>query len=165
MQQVLREGMRRELGRSFQLVRAGWVGLVATLALAAWWALDPSREGLAAALVACAVAGWLSSFLFGILQRIVPFLLSMHLAGARRRAPTPSSLTDERALAVHRVAHIAALTLFAGALLLDQPLLLVAAAAAGTVGAAAFLIFLGTAIRRARKAQFIESPDGAKRQP
>lgn len=163
MRLVLREGMRRELGGSFQLVRAGWAGLAATLVLAAWWAVDPTRDGLASALVVCAVAAWLDSFLFGILQRIVPFLLAMHLAGARRRAPTPSSLTDERALAVHRVTHILSLMLLAAALLLDQALWLWAAAAAGTVGAAGFLVFLATALRRARQAAPTASRSGATR--
>jgi hypothetical protein len=43
------------------------------------------------------VAGWLLTFLFGILQRIAALLVSMHLAGTKTRAPTPSSLTHERA--------------------------------------------------------------------
>ena len=39
------------------------------LALAAWWALDHERAGLPTALIASALIGWLTSFLFGILQR------------------------------------------------------------------------------------------------
>lgn len=87
MQQVLRQGMRRHLGGSFQLVRLGWGALLVTWALAAWWAVDGERAGLATALLACAVAGWLMSFLLGIVQRIVPFLVSMHGAGAGGARP------------------------------------------------------------------------------
>jgi hypothetical protein len=152
MQTVMRGGMRRELGGSFKLVRAGWAALAATLALAAWWALEPTRAGLAAALVACAVAGWLFSFLFGILQRIVPFLVSMHLAGARRRAPTPASLTDERALAVHRVAHLAALGALALGLVFDRAAWVVASAVLGGIGALAFGHFFVQLLRRTKVA-------------
>lgn len=153
MRGVIRAGMRRELGGSFQLVRLGWAGLLATLVLAAWWALDPERAGLPAALLACAVAGWLMSFLFGILQRIVPFLVSMHLAGTARRAPAPSALTHERALTVHRACHGVALALLALAIGLDSAPLALAAAAAGGVGAIALAGFFFVVVRRAVQAR------------
>ncbi|MBE7417935.1 MAG: hypothetical protein HS128_09280 [Ideonella sp.] len=148
MRAVMRAGMRRELGGSFQLVRLGWAGLLATLVLAAWWALEPDRAGLLTALVACAVAGWLLSFLFGILQRIVPFLVSMHLAGTIRRAPAPSALTHERALAVHRVCHGVALALLALAIGFDSASLALVAAAVGGAGALAFALFFVVVVRR-----------------
>lgn len=151
MRQVLREGMRRELGGSFVLVRLGWGGLITVLALSAWWALDAGREGLSTAVLACALVGWLLSFLFGMLQRIVPFLVSMHLAGSRRRAPTPSSLTDERALTVHRCCHAAALALLALAIALDSAAAVRVASAVGVIGALGFVGFLATALRRARR--------------
>jgi hypothetical protein len=148
MHRVMRSGMRRELGGSFRLVRLGWTAMFVTWALAAWWALDAARPGLVTALLACAVLAWLTSFLLGILQRIVPFLVSMHGAGAGRRAPTPASLTDERALAVHRVAHGAALVLLVIGLAIDQPLPVQAAAACGAVGALAFGRFVFVALQR-----------------
>jgi hypothetical protein len=151
MRRVMRAGMRRALGGSFVLVRIGWGGLIATLTLGAWWALDGARAGLSTAVVACALALWLLSFLFGILQRIVPFLVSMHLAGTRRRAPTPSSLTDERALTLHRRCHAAALALLALAIALDSAAAAIAASAVGCVGALGFVGFLLTAWRRMRR--------------
>ena len=153
MRQVMRQGMRRELGGSFRLVRLGWGGLIATLALAAWWALDPEWAGATTALVACAAMVWLMSFLFGILQRIVPFLVSMHLAGAGRRAPTPSGLTDERALGVHRSGHVAALVLTMLAIAIDSALVGYAAAMAGVVGALGFGVFFVVVLKRARRAR------------
>jgi hypothetical protein len=153
MRQVMRAGMRRELGGSFRLVRLGWGGLIAALALTVWWALDPEWAGTTTALVACAVMGWLMSFLFGILQRIVPFLVSMHLAGTGRRAPTPSGLTDERALGVHRIGHAAALVLTTLAIAGDSVLAAYAASLAGVVGALGFLVFFVVVLRRARRAR------------
>jgi hypothetical protein len=151
MRRVMRSGMRRELGGSFRLVRLGWAAMFVTWALAAWWALDAARPGLVTALLVCAVLGWLASFLLGILQRIVPFLVSMHGAGAGRRAPTPASLTDERALAVHRFGHAAALGLLGVGLVTGHELPVKLAALSGTVGALAFLRFMASAwMRRSR---------------
>ena len=154
MRRVLREGMRRELGGSFCLVRAGWAGLVLALALGLWWALDPLPQArLTTALVACALLGWLASFLFGILQRIVPFLTSMHLAGTRRRAPTPSSLTDERWLTLHRWCHGAALAALAVGIAFDDTLAVRLAAVLGATGAVGFAVFLALVWVKSRSAR------------
>jgi len=153
MRGVMRHGLRRELGGSFRLVRLAWAMLGITLVLAAWWALDRARAGLATALVASALLGWLASFLFGILQRIVPFLVAMHLGGTVRRAPTPSSLTDERALAWHRRGHAAALVLLALAIGFDSVPAALAAASAGMLGALAFGAFFVGVLRRTARAR------------
>ena len=92
--------MRRELGRSFTLVKIGWAGLAASLVLAAGLVLDLPVPRLATWFGLCLIGVWLLSFLLGMLQRILPFLAAMHAGGAgRRRAPTPSALTSERAAA------------------------------------------------------------------
>jgi hypothetical protein len=153
MHSVMRQGLRRDLGGSFRLVRIAWLMLCITWALAAWWALDPARPGLATALIGSALLGWLTSFLFGILQRIVPFLVAMHLGGTVKRAPTPSSLTDERALIWHRIGHAAALVLFVLAITLDSALAALSAALAGTVGALAFGAFFVEVLRRTVRAR------------
>lgn len=153
MLDVMRQGMRRELGGSFRLVRLAWLMLGVTWALGVWWALDRQRAGLVTALIASALLGWLSSFLFGIVQRIVPFLVAMHLGGTVKRAPTPSSLTDERALALHRGGHASALALLALAIALDSPLAALAASLAGTAGALAFALFFVAVLRRTARAR------------
>ncbi|HET7527662.1 MAG TPA: hypothetical protein VFK10_17090, partial [Burkholderiaceae bacterium] len=86
-------------------------------------------------------------------QRIVPFLVAMHLGGNVKRAPTPSSLTDERALAVHRVGHAVALALLALAIVLDSRLAALAAASVGAVGALAFATFFVAVLRRTARAR------------
>ncbi len=160
MHGVMRQGLRRELGGSFRLVRLAWLMLGLTWVLAAWWAFDRARAGLATALLASALLGWLTSFLFGILQRIVPFLVAMHLGGTVKRAPTPSSLTHERALTWHRLGHAAALVLLALAIALDSAPAALAAAVAGTVGALAFGVFFVAVLRRTSRAR--GAPGGSR---
>ena len=77
----------------------------------------------------------------------------MHLAGVARRAPTPSSLSHERALALHRFAHLAAITLLAAGFVVDNAALVIAAAAAGAVGAAGFGVFFVISLVRVRRAR------------
>jgi hypothetical protein len=154
MRAVWRAGMRSDGGGSLRLMQLGWAGLCISLVLVAAWALGGGEDrGVAVGVVVCAVAGWLMSFLFGVLQRIVPFLASMHLAGTSRRAPTPSSLTDEAALGVHRHAHVAALALLALGLGFDSAWAVTAAAAAGVTGAGAFVQFVARTLLRARAAR------------
>jgi len=151
MRETLRTGMRRELGRSFTLVKIGWGGLAASLpvALALVWELPVPR--LAGWFGLCVAGVWLLSFLAGMLQRILPFLAAMHAAGTGRRAPTPSALTDERALRIHFACHVAALCGLALALAADSALLAAAAAATGVAGALAFCWFALVVLRRLRQ--------------
>ena len=152
MRAALAGGMRRELGRSFVLVRIGWAMLLASLALALALVLDTPLPGLAPLFGLAVVGGWLLSFLFGMLQRILPFLASMHASGAARgrRPPTPSAMTAERPLAWHFACHCGALAGLAVAIVGESPLIATAAAAPGSLGAAAFGIFFVSLLRRLR---------------
>jgi hypothetical protein len=98
------------------------------------------------------VGGWLLSFLLGVLQRILPFLASMHAAQGQRRPPTPSALTIDRPLAWHFGAHAAALALLAAAALADRAWLAAAAGAVGLGGALAFAAFFVVLMRRLARA-------------
>jgi hypothetical protein len=151
MRRSLATGLRRELGLSFRLVRVAWAFLVASLAAGVAVALDAPVDGLLPLFVLLVVGGWLTTFLFGILQRIVPFLASMHAgkgaAGAGRRPPTPSALTAERPLAIHFACHLVALTLLAVAIAAGSPLAARLAGAVGAAGAVAFAVFYANAVR------------------
>jgi hypothetical protein len=139
MHDALRTGMRRQLGRSFTLLRIGWAALLASLAGALALVLDAPLAGLATLFGLTLIGGWLLSFVLGILQRILPFLASMHSAGqGGQRPPTPSSLSAQRPLTIHFVCHLAALAGLALAVLADSPWLARAAAGIGALGAAAF---------------------------
>jgi hypothetical protein len=148
MRASLRGGMRRELGPSFRLVRLSWALLVASLIVALAGVLEAPFDGTATLFGALLVAGWLLTFLLGILQRIVPFLASMHAAPGRRAPPTPSGLAPRTPLAVHFTGHLVALSLLGLAIVLDAPWLLGVAALAGAVGAAAFGVFFVVVLRR-----------------
>jgi len=158
MTTALRTGMRRELGRSFRLVRIAWVLLGVSLAAGLAVALDAPVTGVDALFGLTLIVGWLLTFLLGLLQRIIPFLASMHAAGRTPRAPTPSSLTAERPLAIHFYCHVAALALLALAVVLDSIALAAAAAVAGVAGAVAFAGFFVIVQQRLRLARAAASP-------
>jgi len=150
MQAALRKGLRRELGRSFTLVRVGWALLAASLAAALAVVPDAPLPGAPTLFGLTLVGGWLLTFLLGILQRILPFLASMHVARGKRRPPTPSSLSADRPLAIHFVCHLAALAGLALAILVDSPTIAALAAGVGGFGAAAFAVFFLILLRRMR---------------
>lgn len=150
MELSLRARLRPALGTAFSLVRVSWACLLASLALAAAMALGwtPPRAGVV--FVILLVPGWLLTFLFAVLQRIVPFLASVH-AGAG--APLTSALSPQLPLATYRVLHLAALCGLLVAVALDAPWLAQAAAAAGLAGALAFGGFFVGVLLRLRDAR------------
>jgi hypothetical protein len=153
MLRALATGMRRELGRSFTLVKIGWGGLLASLVLGFGLVLDLPVPRLATWFGLCLIGVWLLSFLLGMLQRILPFLAAMHAGGAgRKRAPTPSALTNERLLRIHFGCHLAALAGLGLAIATGSGLLAAAAAAVGAAGALAFCYFYLTLLHRLQKA-------------
>jgi len=94
------------------------------------------------------VFGWLLSFLTGVLQRIMPFLASMHSTGRSTARPIlPSALTDDRAARVHLVGHGMGLALVAAGIVTGQPGLVRLGAAFGLAGALA-LIWFALGVRR-----------------
>lgn len=149
---VLASAMRRDLGRSGLLMRVGWSGLGLALVLAAAWLVTDGAEPLGRLFGLAAVGGWLLTFLLGVLQRILPFLVSMHAAQGRRRPPTPAALTLERPLVWHLRCHLAALVVLAGGLAVDSAPLIRLAGAIGSVGAVAFAVFFHVLMRRMREA-------------
>ena len=151
MLQALRSGMRRELGRSFALVKLGWAGLAASLAIAFALALDLPVPRLEAWFGLSLAGVWLLSFLLGMLQRILPFLAALHAAGTGRRSPTPSSLTDDRALRIHFCCDLAALAGLGLAIATDSAVIAAVAACIGALGALAFCFFYLILLRRLRK--------------
>ena len=159
---ALKTGMRRHLGRSFTLVRIAWAALVASLVVALAVVHDAPVDGIATQFGLVLIGGWLLTFALAILQRIVPFLASMHAAqvktGGRSLPPTPSALTAERPLAIHFACHLAALALLAVAVAADSAAAVRAAAAVGTAGALAFGAFFAVAMRRMRRTTTSATP-------
>jgi hypothetical protein len=148
MAQAMRKRMRRRLGISFVLVRIGWVLLPISIVLGAvlqnGW-LGPNGAALFGFVL---FYGWLLTFLLGVLQRIMPFLASMHAAKAGSRPPLVSDMSARPAPMVHAVCHLVAITLVTAGIALDHPLVSACGASIGVIGALAFLGFTLQVIRR-----------------
>lgn len=148
MRSAFRTSMRKRLGLSFIVIRTSWgllilallVGLVVSLGVPI-----PNGMTLFGFLL---LVGWLLSFLTGILQRIMPFLASMHVVGKGGRPPLLSELTADRPLLIHAVCHFTAIALCSAGIVLDAPLIVKAGAVIGLVGAIAFAVFAGFVVRR-----------------
>ncbi|MCC7325863.1 MAG: hypothetical protein IT521_03555 [Burkholderiales bacterium] len=145
---ALRTGIRRELGNAFRLVRIAWAMLVASLALALAMTFDVPIDGTAMLFGLTLIGGWLLSFVLGILQRIVPFLASLHAVRGAGRRPTPTTLTATRPLAIHFACHCVALALLFISVMVPVADIVRIAAATGTTGAIAFTIFFAIVLRR-----------------
>jgi hypothetical protein len=149
MLRVLAKGMRKRLGLSFVLVRAAWAMLPATLlvGLAALYGLAGPNGATLFGL--CLLGGWLLTFLLAILQRILPFLVSMHVTSAARGGPPLlSELASATPLKIHAVCHGIALLGLAVAITIDDILLARAASAVGLAGALAFAWFSASMMGR-----------------
>jgi hypothetical protein len=151
MQQVLASGMRRRLGLSFVLIRAAWALLAATpvIALAALHGFAGANGGTLFGLVL--IGGWLLTFLFGVLQRILPFLASMH-ASRSGAPPSMSELAAAWPLKLHAVCHGAALAALTMAILLDSAWLARGGGVIGLVGALSFAWFTAAVTRHVARA-------------
>jgi len=147
MRQVLASGMRKRLGLSFVLVRAAWTMLLAA-PLAGLAALYGIAGPNGPTLFGFLLLGWLLTFLLGILQRILPFLASMHATAAGSASPLMSELAESTPLKVHAACHAIALALIAIAIATDIVPMMVAGAVVGLAGALAFAWFTADVLRR-----------------
>jgi hypothetical protein len=151
LERALRARLRPALGPGFPLVRVSWICLVASVAMALFIALEmaPPRALLLFGLLL--VPGWLLTFLLGVLQRIVPFLASVHASTTARGTPLISALTPGPLLALHQALHVAALAALLVAALLGAPWLARAGAAAGLAGAVVFAVFFAFVLMKVRQ--------------
>lgn len=141
MRVALRMRMRKRLGLSFVLVRASWGMLGFAMALGLSVAAGISVPNGQTLFWFLALAGWLLTFLTAVLQRIMPFLATMHATGQGGRPPLVSELSSTMPLRVHAVLHLAAIALVAAGIILDMERLVQIGAAAGLAGACAFCLF------------------------
>lgn len=158
MRGIFATAMRRDLGLSGKLMQAGWAGLALALPVGAVALLSAAGSVWTRLFGLLAVCGWLLTFLFGVLQRVLPFLASMHAGQKLKRGPTPSALTQERPLRWHAFAHASALVLLAAGLALSSVTLIRLAGLAGSVGALAFLVFFVVLMQRLQTAMSGAAP-------
>jgi len=148
MHRALATGMRKRLGLSFALIRTAWVMLPTTLlvGLAALYGYAGSNGPTLFGFLL--IGGWLLTFLLGTLQRILPFLASMHAARTPGKSPPPiSELAASGPIKIHAMCHVMALIAVALAIVADTPALLRVGAAIGLVGASAFIWFAAGVMR------------------
>jgi len=157
---VLRRRMRKRLGRSFALFWVSWAFLPASLVLGLVLALELGPDHGAALFGAALLVGWLLTFVLAVLQRIAPFLASMH-ASRGRAPPLVSALTPEAPLAVHFYCHLTALAALALGLATGRPLVVGLGAALGLAGAVAFAWFFVGVLLRLRHAMAPAAPPTA----
>jgi hypothetical protein len=150
MARSLGQRVRRRLGPEFILIRASWGLLPLTLVLALALTLDLLPAGGPALFGFVLLFGWLLTLLTGVLQRIVPFLASMHTARSAGRTASPTKLTDDRPLVIHRCCHLAAVATVALGIASTVPGVVLAGAVLGAVGAVAFAWFVLTVFSRTR---------------
>jgi len=149
MYRVLATGMRKRLGLSFVLVRAAWIMLPITLlaGLAALYGLAGDHGSTLFGFLL--LFGWLLTFLFGILQRILPFLASMFVTPpAKGGTAIVSQLAGAAQLKLHAVCHALAVAGLAVAIVTDNAVIARAGSAVGLIGAIAFAWFTADVIRR-----------------
>lgn len=150
MNRQLAGRMRRRLGVEFVLIRASWVLLPLSILVAGGLALDALPASAPALFGFVLLYGWLLTVLMGVLQRILPFLASMHTGRSGRAPAPPSQLTAEQPLLIHRWSHLVAVAVVGFGITMDVPEAVVVGAAVGTFGAAAFAAFTVSVFRRMR---------------
>ncbi|OIR02375.1 hypothetical protein GALL_155320 [mine drainage metagenome] len=142
MAKVMKSRMRRKLGDSFILIRLGWALLPLSIlaGMATSVGLAPARLGPLFGF--WLVFGWLLTFLLGVLQRILPFLASMHSVRPGVKPVLVSALTPDRTLRLHLILHVSALVLVSAGLAGQWALAVRLGAAGGAAGALVYLAFV-----------------------
>jgi hypothetical protein len=165
MAHALRTGMRKRLGLSFVLVRIAWAMLPLTLltGLAALYGLAGSNGPTLFGFLL--VGGWLLTFLLGVLQRILPFLASMHVTRPGASPPLVSALAVSWPLKLHALCHCAALAMIGAAIASDAVILTRLGSAVGLLGAVAFAWFTADVIRRVVPTALFHEREPASRNP
>lgn len=154
---VLQTRMRKRLETFFRMVKLAWVLLPASALMGLFLALGGSPELTAPLWGWLLIFGWLLTFVTGVLQRIMPFLASMHSGANGGKTALMSRLVAERPLLIHAVLHSVALILVAAGLLAQAPLLVRAGAASGLAGAVSFALFAVELMRRYRAHELANS--------
>ena len=147
------------LGGAFLLVRVSWCCLAASLALGGALALELVPERLSVLFGVLLVPGWLLTFVLAVLQRIVPFLASVHAGAAGRGPALVSAMTPQRTLAVHRPLHLGAVALLTAGAAADVASLASAGAALGLAAAIVFGAFIVAVLLRLRGSGSQGRPD------
>ncbi len=164
MRRAERGSMRRRLGVSFLLIRTGRLALILALILSAAAQAGLAPANAPALIGFILICGWLLSFLTGILQRILPFLASVHLSGLSGAPMLLSELSPQMPLRLHAGGHLLALATIGAGIGLERTALIRLGAVSGLLGAIALALFalrIATALLLAGRT----APQAARRPP
>lgn len=138
--QLMRQGMKKNLGLSFVLVRTAWVLLLVALVVGGLTASGVLDDRGLVLFGFISLFGWLLTFLLGILQRIIPFLAAMNTS-AGGVPPRLSELASEKPLRIHAFFHFLALAAITFGIIFDDDGIILFGGICGTVGALSFAWF------------------------
>ncbi|MDV7339561.1 hypothetical protein RYZ26_08155 [Terasakiella sp. A23] len=147
---ILKGRLMKRLGPEWQLIRFGWVMMPVSLILLLGASLFESDFPLLQIGVLAAILGWLLSFILGVLQRIIPFLLSMQIARKTGMPELPSKLAHEKMLKFISPLHITAVLVMAGGIALNHVWIIRGATLLGIASGLLFISFFISALKRKR---------------
>jgi hypothetical protein len=139
---VLKTRMKKRLEPFFRMVFPAAILLPISLLTGLAVVADVPLPRLAPLWGFLMVFGWLLTLVTGLLQRIMPFLASMHSGMKPGTKPLMlSELVAQRPLDIHALCHGAAVVLVAAGIAADMVPLVQAGAVCGLAGAIAFIVF------------------------
>jgi len=144
---TLNNGMRKNLGLSFVVIKASWVMLPLGILVGAAWTFGLLGDEGGAIFGFLLLFGWLLTFLMGVLQRIIPFLAGMNMTRKVIKPPRLSQMADAWTLKVHAVCHGGALALICVGITANKTLLIHGGAVCGLIGALCFAWFTISVLR------------------
>jgi hypothetical protein len=145
MSQILQQRMRKRLGFSFMMIYLSWCALPLSIVTGTMMKLGIVKPAVFGVILLLA---WLLIFLVGILQRIAPFLTTMHLAQGRAgKAPTQAELTSEISLKICNYGYIASLALLITGICFEQPPFIQIGSLVGLCASLSLLYFLINIVR------------------
>lgn len=151
MLSILKARLRSRLGPEWHLIRFSWAMLPLSLLFGLLSLLFENFETAAHSAIFLGIIGWLVSFVLGILQRIIPFLLSMQIARRTGMPELPSKLAHAPLLKAVAPLHIIGVLSCASAIALDSTPLLIIGSLFGFLSACLFLAFFLIALLRKAK--------------
>ncbi|CAA7624040.1 conserved membrane hypothetical protein [Candidatus Terasakiella magnetica] len=146
----LKTRMKKRLEPFFRMVWLAWGVLPLSLLLAGAVALGAPLDPWAGVWGFVLVFGWLLSFVTAILQRIMPFLASMHSSSLGGKPALLSHLAPKLPVDIHLACHGAALVLVTAGLIGGWAWPLRLGVYAGLAGAVSFGVFTVEVLRRYR---------------
>ncbi len=145
MYQILQQRMRRRLGFSFKMIYLCWFALPFSIISGALLKMGFIKPVIFGVLVLLA---WLFIFVIAILQKIAPFLTTMHLAeNKNKKTPMQSEITSETSLMISNYGYIVAIVFMFIGLLFEQTILIKIACLAGLCAGTSLFYFIINIVR------------------